>query len=153
MPKSLSDHFTLEELTFSQTAARKGIDNKPSAGALKNLGRLAAALEEVRALLGGVSIVISSGYRSPELNKAVGGSKSSAHMEGLAADFTAPAAGTVLQVARKIAASDVAYDQLIYEYGNWVHIGIAQEGAEPRKQKLSIFQGTGYLGGILAKPA
>ena len=80
----------------------------------------------------------------------VGGSKISAHMQGLAADFTAPGFGTVLQVARKIAASEIAYDQLIYEFGSWVHIGLST--GHPRQQNLSIFTGTGYLPGIIQKP-
>ncbi len=153
MPKSLSEHFTLEELILSQTAARKGIDNTPSATIVQKLRKLAGALEEVRSLLGGVPILVSSGYRCPELNEAVGGATNSAHMDGLAADFTAPAFGTVMQVARKIAASDIAYDQLIHEYGTWVHIGLAKDGVEPRSQKLSIFKGTGYLNGIVGKPS
>jgi zinc D-Ala-D-Ala carboxypeptidase len=153
MPKSLSEHFTLEELILSQTAARKGIDNTPSATTVQRLRKLAGALEEVRSLLGGVPVLVSSGYRCPELNEAVGGAKNSAHMDGLAADFTAPAFGTVMQVAREIAASDIGYDQLIHEYGAWVHIGLAKDGVEPRRQKLSIFKGTGYLNGIVGKPS
>jgi hypothetical protein len=84
------------------------------------------------------------------LNKAIGGAKASAHMEGLAADFTAPAFGTVLQVAKKIAAAGIDFDQLIYEYGTWVHIGLRT--GTPRRELLSIFKGTGYLKGILSKP-
>ncbi|MBL8425250.1 MAG: DUF882 domain-containing protein [Candidatus Accumulibacter phosphatis] len=152
MPRNLSEHFTLEELVASQTAARKGIDNTPGVTAMRNLKSLADVLEEVRVLLGGVSIIVSSGYRSPALNAAVGGSEKSAHMQGLAADFTAPKFGTVLQTARKIAASGIAYDQLIHEYGSWVHIGLTAPGVKPRRQNLSIFQGTGYLPGIVSKP-
>jgi zinc D-Ala-D-Ala carboxypeptidase len=152
MPKILTEHFTLDELVASQTAARRGIDNTPGAAALRHLKSLAEVLEEVRTLLGDVSLVISSGYRSPALNAAVGGSAKSAHMFGLAADFTAPKFGTVLQTAKKIAASGIAYDQLIHEYGSWVHLGLAAPGVAPRRQNLSIFQGTGYLPGIVAKP-
>jgi hypothetical protein len=149
MAKKLSEHFTLDEMILSQTAARKGIDNTPSAEIVANLKVMAATLEEIRALLG-APILISSGYRSPALNKAVGGSKKSAHMLGLAADFTAPGFGTVLQVAKKIAASDIAFDQVIYEFGSWVHVGLRVEA--PRREKLSIFTGTGYLPGIVSKP-
>jgi zinc D-Ala-D-Ala carboxypeptidase len=153
MPKSLSEHFTLEEFVISQIAVRKEIDNTPSADIVRNLRRLAAILENIRSFLGGVFILISSGYRSPALNTAVGGSAKSAHMLGLAADFTAPSFGTVIQVARKISGSDISYDQLIHEYGSWVHIGLANNGVEPRKQNLSIFKGTGYLKGIVGKPS
>jgi hypothetical protein len=153
MSKSLSEHFSLEELILSQTAARQSIDNMPSAAIIQTLRKLAAALEDVRSLLGGVPMLVSSGYRCPELNEAVGGAKNSAHMDGLAADFTAPAFGAVIQVARKIAASHIAYDQLIHEYAAWVHLGLAKDGVEPRRQNLSIFKGTGYLDGIVGKPS
>jgi len=153
MPKQLSEHFTLEELVLSQTAARSGIDNTAPKEIVQNLRELARVLEQVRTLLGGVPILISSGYRCPELNRAIGGSKSSAHMRGLAADFTAPSFGTVLQVARKVAASDIGFDQVIHEYGSWVHIGLANIGEEPRLQRLSIFRNTGYLKGIVTSPA
>jgi hypothetical protein len=136
-------------MVISQTAARMGIDNTPTPEILKNLKIMAAKLEEIRSLLG-VPVLVSSGYRCPALNKAVGGSKGSAHMLGLAADFTAPSFGTVLQTARKIAASGIEYDQLIYEFDSWVHIGLS--GGAPRRENLSIFQGTGYLRGLMSKP-
>ena len=153
MPKSLSAHFTLDELTASQAATRKGIDNTPTPDVLRNLQSLAAVLEKIRTLLGGVSIIVSSGYRSPAVNKAVGGAKNSAHMSGLAADFTAPKFGTVLQTARMIAASEINYNQPIYEYGAWVHISLAAPGAVPRRENLSIFKGTPYLKGLVSRPA
>jgi hypothetical protein len=153
MPRSLTEHFTLDELVLSQTAARNGIDNTPPADVVRNLRRLAAALEDVRTLLGDVPILISSGYRSPALNKAVGGAKNSAHMVGLAADFTAPGFGTVMQVARAIATSEMPYDQVIHEFGTWVHMSLAVDDSEPRGERLSIFTGTGYLRGIVGRPA
>ena len=61
MPNKLSEHFTEEELTVSQTAARHGIDNSPSPAVRTNLRRLAGVLEEIRALLGGLPILVSSG--------------------------------------------------------------------------------------------
>lgn len=151
MPTFLSEHFSLEELVASQTATRRQIDNKPSPGIVLNLRRLCAVLEEVRALLGGVPLVISSGYRSPALNKAIGGAGTSKHMLGLAVDFTVPKFGTVLQTAKAIAASGIAYDQTIYEYGTWVHLGLAPSGQVPRRQNLSIFSGTGYIDGIVTR--
>ena len=84
MRRKLSEHFTLEELIFSQTAMRKGIDNTPAPDIVRNLRRLAGALEDVRALLG-APVVISSGFRGEALNRAVGGARNSAHMRGLAA--------------------------------------------------------------------
>lgn len=152
MPRYLSPHFTLEELLASQTAARRGIDNTPTPEALHNLQRLALALEQVRSHLGGAPILISSGYRSPALNRAVGGARNSRHMQGLAVDFTAPRFGTVLQTARAVAASGIAFDQIIHEFGSWVHLGLAPSGQAPASEKLSIFTGTGYLPGLVGQP-
>ncbi|MEN9626857.1 MAG: hypothetical protein RJA10_83 [Pseudomonadota bacterium] len=104
----LSTNFALAEFTESQTASRRGIDNVPDAVTQRHLKRLADTLEVVRTLLGNVPIRISSGYRSPALNKAVGGSKNSAHMKGLAVDFTAPRLGTVLQTAKAIASATLS---------------------------------------------
>lgn len=119
---NLSNHFTLEELTHSEVAVRKGLDNTPGSEALTNLADLASALEEVRSLLD-CPIIISSGYRSPKVNAAVGGSATSAHCDGYAVDFIVPGFGTPQEIARAIAASSVAFDQLIYE-GTWVHLSI-----------------------------
>jgi len=71
-------------------------------------------------------------------------------MDGFTADFTAPAFGTPLQVARAISASGIAYDQLIHEFGVWVHIGL--RAGTLRKEDLSIFTGTGYIEGLRSKP-
>ncbi|MEI7897384.1 MAG: D-Ala-D-Ala carboxypeptidase family metallohydrolase [bacterium] len=152
MPNLISEHFTLEELTFSQAGARQGIDNTPSPEILLNLNRTAGVLEEVRTLLGGASIHINSGYRCAALNTFIGGSKTSAHLHGLAADFIVPSFGSVLEIAQAIAASGIVFDQLIHEYGTWVHIGLAPTGVAPRRQLLTIFKGTGYRPGILPKP-
>jgi zinc D-Ala-D-Ala carboxypeptidase len=153
MPRYLSPHFSLDELVASQTAARKGIDNTPGAAELRNLKRLALVLEQVREAVGGKSVLISSGYRSPALNKAVGGAKNSAHMLGLAADFSVPSFGTLLQVAKAIAGTPgIEYDQLIHEYGTWVHIGLAADGVLPKRENMSIFNGTGYLAGLISAP-
>ncbi len=150
MPTQLSPHFSLEELTFSQTAARQGIDNTASPQIAANLVLVVGILEDIRSLLGDVPLHISSGYRCPALNTLIGGSRTSAHMNGLAADFTAPDFGSVLEVAQAIAASGLVFDQLIHEYGTWVHVGMAASGVTPRRQLLTIFKGTGYMPGILA---
>lgn len=133
---NLTDHFTLDELTASQTAARRGINNIPSAATVDNLTRTAQTLEHIRVLLGSRPVVVSSGYRSPALNAAVGGAKNSAHMLGLAADFTCPGFGSPLAICQKLAASDLGFDQLIQE-GTWVHIGLSPEGQKPRRQVLT----------------
>lgn len=134
----LSEHFSLQEMTFSQTASRLGINNMPDEEAIYNLTRLANVLEKVRSLLGDEPVLISSGYRSPELNEEVGGSPSSAHMFGLAADFTCPAFGDPLEVCKAIEPEMYAFgiDQLIYEYTDWVHLGLC--AGVPRNQALTM---------------
>ncbi|OGT54233.1 MAG: peptidase M15 [Gammaproteobacteria bacterium RIFCSPHIGHO2_12_FULL_63_22] len=144
----LSQHFTLDELTRSDYAIRHGIDNTPSAEVLANIGMLAAGLEGVRAVLA-VPVHVSSGYRCAKLNSAIGGSKSSAHMQGLAADFTCPQFGTPADVARVLVESKlrIGFDQLILE-GRWVHVSFSDE---PRYEVLTAHFGNGpttYTKGI-----
>ena len=121
--QELTPHFTLEELVFSQTAARLGIDNTPPQAVVENLKVLASGLEQVRELLG-CPVNINSGYRSEELNAKIGGVKQSAHTQGFAADFVANEFGTPKQICKAIAASGIQFDQLIQE-GTWVHISFA----------------------------
>lgn len=131
----LSPHFTLDELTLSETAERLGLDNKPGADVLANLKRTAMGLEGVRVRLGGAPIIVSSGYRAPAVNRAIGGSANSQHMTGQAADFTSPRFGTPRQIVDALVDSDVPYDQLILEFGRWVHISFADS---PRRMALII---------------
>ncbi len=129
----LTEHFTLEELTFSQTAARKGIDNEPSEAVKRNLKTLAEGLERIRAILL-APIHISSGYRSFNLNRVIGGAINSAHMDGYAADFTAPSFGNPEAIVRAIKRhGGLDFDQIIME-GTWVHISF---DPKMRKQYLS----------------
>lgn len=114
----LSPHFSLEELTHSETAIRKGIDNSASSEIYNRLVSLAGRLEEVRTILG-VSLRISSGYRCSELNKVIGGSKSSAHVQGYAADFQCSM--KPIEVCKRLNDADINFDQLIEE-GTWTHI-------------------------------
>src|SRR5262245_23473454 len=134
----LSPHFSLAEFTASQTAAREGIPNQPDAAALENLKKTAAVMEKVRTILGDKPILISSGYRGPQLNAAVGGSTSSAHMVGYAADWTCPAAGDPLDICRVLVPHlvELGVDQLIWEYDSWVHLGLS--AGPPRHQVLTI---------------
>jgi len=127
-PKNFSRH----ELLASETAERLGIENTPdNAQVEKNLVNLAYTLQEIKDRMQkhfkrNVYLVISSGYRSPNLNKAIGStSKRSAHLYGLAADFKATTL-TPKQVLEFIDThcKDLVFDQLIEEFGRWVHIGI-----------------------------
>ena len=145
----LPEHISLEELISSQVASRLNIQNTPPPVLIPRLTQLAEALEAVRTLLG-VQVIISSGYRSPKLNAAVGGVPTSAHTLGWAADFIAPAFGTPLEVAQKIAASAMVFDQLIVEFtqssGGWTHMSIDPRA---RKQLLTISSSVrGYEPGL-----
>lgn len=133
----LTKHFSLAEFTDSPTALRKGISNLPNDTAIGNLQRVAETLEQVRALFDR-PLVISSGYRSSALNAAVGGAGNSAHLTGLAADFTVQGM-TPSATAKAIVASSIEFDQLIYE-GTWVHIGLSV-GALRREVLTAHFGG------------
>jgi len=138
MPTQLTEHFTYEELTYSDTALRHGINNKPfDAATQKNLQRLAESLEKVRNVFGH-PLRISSGYRNPLVNSLVGSKPTSAHVQALAADFTCPDFGSVRDVVDAIIASDIQYDQIIYEFNSWCHIGFARDGTAPRREALTI---------------
>jgi len=131
----LSTYFSYSELTQSGYATRHGVDNTPDQRSLENLKYTASQLDRVRALLG-VPVLVSSGYRCPAVNAAIGGSKSSQHMTGQAVDFTAPSFGNPEQVAKAIASSHIPFDQLILEYGQWVHISFTT--VHPRGEILTI---------------
>ncbi len=132
---ALSKNFDLTEFTISQTAARSGIDNTPSHADAANLKRLVTTvLQPLRDKLG-KPISISSGYRSPLLNRAIGGSPTSAHMAGRAADIHVPGL-TVAQVMKAVRDLKLPVDQVIDEFGQWLHVGIATTGAQPRNQYL-----------------
>lgn len=100
---NLTENFSLAELTASATAQRRGIDNHPGLEIISHLAQLAMHLERVRHALGDKPMIISSGYRCPDLNQAVGGARRSAHMEGWAADFTCPDFGSPLQIVKALA--------------------------------------------------
>lgn len=136
----ISTYFTQDELTASDYAARYGMNNEPDQRALENLRYTALHLDRVRSLLG-APVLVSSGYRSPRVNEAVGGSKRSQHILGQAVDFIAPAFGSPRAVALCVAESHIPFDQLILEYGRWVHISFTQHN--PRGDVLTITtQGT-----------
>lgn len=121
-----SRYFSRAELTASDTATRRGIKNDPPADVLAKLQDTAERMDHVREVLG-KPIIVSSGYRSPALNKVIGGSNTSHHTLGYAVDFTCPGFGTPLDVARHIRDAGIRFDQLIYEFGSWVHISFAPQ--------------------------
>lgn len=141
----ISEHFSLDQLTWSETALEREIDNTPPPESVENLRRLADGLEQVQTLLGN-PISISSAYRCRELNIAVGGTTESQHVQGLAADFTCDLFGSPLAIVQAIGESDIEFDQCILEYGRWVHISFSPA---PRGRLLTIYATReGYLEGL-----
>ena len=130
---NLSEHFSLEELTFTN---HREFDNTPAQVQIDNLTRLAEFLETVRTLLG-KPIMIDSAFRSPEVNQAVGSSSVSQHLKGCAADIRVPDM-TPDEVVKAIYDAGLPYDQLILELG-WTHISIPNtDDAVPRNMALII---------------
>ena len=131
----LSEHFSLEELTAT---SHRQFDNTPNATEMANLTRLAATLEQVKALLGGKPVMINSGFRSKQVNDSVGSKDTSQHRIGCAADIRVPGM-TPNEVVKAIIASDIGYDQLIREFDSWTHISVPDMPSRPpRKQALII---------------
>lgn len=143
----LTPHFTQEELCFSSTALRLGIDNTLPPTLLPNLRRLAAGLEAIRALLLN-PIHVDSGFRCPALNRVVRGATTSAHLQGWAADFTCWRFGNPRNIVIVVQASPILFDQLIEE-GTWVHVSFAPTF---RRQILTAHfspTGTTYSKGVV----
>lgn len=133
-----SPNFSMDELTHSDTAARHGIDNTPNENEKDNLYKLAMELENVRKLLNNKPIYISSGYRCLALNELLGSKRTSAHIRGLAVDFTCRQFGTPNEIVFAIINSDIPYDQVILEFDRWVHLSFCEDQETPRRQALVI---------------
>ena len=132
---NLTEHFTLEELTHTD---HREFDNTPNADQINNLERVAELLEQVKKMLGGKPIMVNSGYRSLQVNAAVGSKPTSQHCLGCAADIRVPGM-TPDEVVKAIRASDLQYDQLIREFDSWTHISVPNEvRMTPRNQTLII---------------
>jgi zinc D-Ala-D-Ala carboxypeptidase len=135
---NLSPNFTLAELTHSQIGARNGFDNTPNDFEIQNLQRLAILLQKVRVAVGNKPIIISSGFRSKQVNDAVGSKDSSQHRTGCAADFNVPGMKPREVVEACIAAA-IPYDQIILEFDSWTHISVPSiPDAKPRDSRLII---------------
>lgn len=133
----LSPHFSLAELTTTST----GLANTPGPVELANLRKTAAMLEQFRKLLGH-PIYVSSGYRSPAVNRRVGGVATSDHLTGCAVDFTCPGFGDCRAVANAIQRSGIPVGQLIWE-GSWIHASI-----RPNARPVLTMRGGKYTPGI-----
>lgn len=134
----LSEHFTYEELTRSDAAARLGVENTPNDVEIENLKRLAELLEEVKKAVGGKPVMINSGFRSKPVNDAVGSKDTSQHRLGCAADLRVPGMKP-REVVEACIAAKVPFDQIILEFDSWTHISVPNApGMQARGQKLII---------------
>lgn len=147
-------YFNVDELCYSNVAVKNNIDNSPNKEIINNLNRLIdTLLDPIRKRweivckdqnLGTPAIRINSGYRCEELNKAVGGSKTSAHLSGYAADiFPVNGKMEIFQDWIKDEIDNYDYDQIIFEkvrngIASWIHIGLKNNFGEQRKQKFTI---------------
>lgn len=138
----LTENFTLEELTYSATAQRLGIDNTPSEGVVNKLKTLCkTVLQPIRKKYG-KSIVVTCGYRSPKLNKVVGGASTSDHMYGNAADIRSVSDtkadnkalfDLILGMVKK---KEIQVKQVIDEFGyDWIHVSY-QDGRTTKKNQI-----------------
>lgn len=147
----LSQNFSLEEATFSQTAVRHGIVNQPDEQTLERMRQAAISMERVRSFLGH-GIRVSSWLRVIQLNRAIGSKDSSDHVYGCAIDFTCQAFGTPYEICKAIIDSGIEFSQMIYE-GAWVHISFRHDRIHRREVLTAKFQKNGkavYKKGLVA---
>ena len=139
---NLSENFTLEELTRSDAATRLAIDNAPGEKEIDNLRRLCVEiLEPLRAEIGR-PVHVTSGLRVSVLNTIVGGSATSDHCFGRAADIKVEgmSAGAVCAAIRRLG---LPYKQLIHEFGAWCHVSIPVAGAPAAREELTALKVAG----------
>jgi uncharacterized protein YcbK (DUF882 family) len=134
----LTANFSLEELTRSEAADRNGWDNTPNERETDNLRRLAALLQQVKTAVGGKPVMINSGFRSKQVNDAVGSKDSSQHRLGCAADIRVPGMKP-REVVEACIKAEVPFDQIILEFDSWTHISVPNTPEfKPRGSKLII---------------
>jgi len=148
----ISPNFWLSEFLQSDEATRKGLDNSPDGPSLAALRTITIpGVQSIRDCLG-MPVFVSSGYRSPAVNAAVGGSRASQHMQGLAADLKSPQFGSPLTIARYLLQHWThPFEQMIQE-GSWLHIGFPPAGQKGKREVLTAKfspQGVSYLPGLV----
>jgi hypothetical protein len=136
----LSTNLSLAEVTRSETAKRRGISNMPTAEHIENFKKLAVNIFQPIREHFGKPIIISSGYRSAELNKAIGGSLSSQHCSGEAIDIDMDGTDITNAQIFNYIKDNLNFDQMIWEFGtdtnpDWVHVSFAANRSQ-RKQIL-----------------
>jgi zinc D-Ala-D-Ala carboxypeptidase len=127
----ISKHFTLGELTLSQTAVRHGLDNHPNEKALDNLRALCEYVLEPLTEAVEAPVHINNDYRAPMVNKAVGGVETSQHCYGQAADITIPGM-SISEVIALVRSLKLPVDQCIDEFNSWTHVSYRVDGKNRR---------------------
>jgi hypothetical protein len=145
----LSSHLTLVEFTHSDTAARFCIDNSLPENLLEAAIQTGVMLERIRKVLG-TPMLISSGYRCPELNKVIGSGPASDHPKAAALDFKAPRFGTPLAICKVLLPrmKELGIGQMIYEH-SWVHI--STRAPIYLSNAVLTLAGKGYVRGVVEK--
>lgn len=144
-----TEHFSFEEFILSPVAIRNGIVNDPPDHLLPNILKTMTGLEKIRSIVD-APIKVLSGYRCEELNRIIGGHKSSQHIKGQAADIICPKYGNAYQLAKAILEEmdSCGVDKLILEFGRWVHVSFNDS---PRKEVYTIRSvKEGYIKGLMA---
>lgn len=145
--RPLTSHFTLEELTRSEWATRRGVDNTPFPEQIARLEQLCIHILEPLRTYKGKPITILSGYRNHQVNAAIGGAPDSQHQanDGAAADIVMPDLDPI-DVVQAIVLLGLPFDQLIEELGTWCHVSYG-----PRNRR-EILRATRSSGGIVYTP-
>lgn len=143
----MTPHFSLEEFTQSDTAARLGIDNRVPDELRENALKTLQMMERIRFHID-APIAITSGYRCKALNQAIGSKPTSDHTLAFAVDFKAPKAGTPYEIAKDLAGviDVIGIGQLILEFGAWVHVSLARP--EKTINRIITIDKTGTRAGI-----
>lgn len=150
----MGKYFTLNELTRSATATRKGINNSPSALIKSNLEAIIEKVLDPLREKWGKPIIVTSGYRCPKLNTIIGGASGSQHMKGEAVDIrtATDTRDENMKLLKILLKSDIVYDQVISEYvdaqgrPDWIHISYKKNGGN-RMKKTTCLNGK-YTSGI-----
>lgn len=149
-PKKFSKFFTLEELCVSDTAVLHNVSNVPGKAETKNLQDLAKLILDPVRIAVGHPIKVNSGFRNVKVNRLVGGVSTSAHCYGLAVDIVCPRYGNAKKftqfVADYLKKNNIAFDQVIYEYGSWVHVGLKHPDGRQRNQVITINRNGTFVG-------
>lgn len=146
----LSEHFTLDEMTVSQEAARRNVPNIPAEQHIAAMKELCAHVLEPLRKAAGRPVVISSGYRSPTVNVLVGGGNTSDHCLGRAADIIIPGQSSI-DTCKLILKLNLPFKQLINEFSSWTHVSIPLPGIAPKWEVLTAMRNGGavvYLKGL-----